>query len=136
MKDIKLEDLVNYLKNNDLAKSEILYLIRLYEIGKNTNTDEKIEVNTLFKQLSILNAQLSKSNNTELVSNRLNKEIVILEEVNNVLQNYSLDKVADILYEIELLAYESGVEIHSINAKELLMNKLYKKEDENAIYNR
>ena len=26
MQEIKLEDLVNYLKNNDLAKSEILYL--------------------------------------------------------------------------------------------------------------
>ena len=102
MEDIKLEDLVEYFRNNNLSISETLYLLNLYKLSKNLENDTKdnISVQNLFCQLSKLNNWLKTANNTNFVSERINKEIIILEKANKMLQNKELNKVTNIYNEI------------------------------------
>ena len=132
MNEVNLNDLIKMMKKNVLLKNEALYLIHLYNLSKNeiTLSDASINKKDILNMFRNLNASLRNSNNTNEVVNRLKAVNLLFEKYYEIVND--LNEINDIYYQIGFLSYISNVNINSLDAKKILINKLSKyKEEEN-----
>lgn len=134
---IKIDNLINYLKKNKTSKAELLYLVNLYRVSKDANSNEYIvDKKEILKLLKTLNNYLKESDNTPLVLKRIDKELSLLEEAYGAILDDDINRLSDIYYNLGFLSYESGITINPEESKKILLFKLKKGDDKDVNPNR
>lgn len=128
MSQIKIENLIEYFKKDKTAKREMLYFLHLYNIKKSLkpSDDGTVNMEMVFKQLTKLNETLYTATNTKFVSERLSREIKILQKIQYILDTGDQRELNDVLDELTLLSFECDAEIEPKSANEVLNYKFSK----------
>ena len=128
MSQIKIENLIEYFKKDKTDKREVLYFLHLYNIKKSLklSDDGTVNMEMVFKQLTKLNETLYTASNTKFVSERLSREIKILQKIQYILDTGDQRELNDVLDELTLLSFECDAEIEPKSANEVLNYKFSK----------
>lgn len=128
MDQIQVEELVRYFKQSKTGKKEMLYFLHLYNIKKSlkTSDDGTVNMEMVFNQLTKLNETLYTATNTKFVSERLSREIKILQKIQYILDTGDQRELNDVLDELTLLSFECDAEIEPKSANEVLNYKFSK----------
>ena len=109
MKKYKVEDVLSILKNDQITKEEVLFIMQLYNQNLlNENSD--ITKKDLLKQIKKVNNSLLFNENNKLVSNRLDRVIDILNEVCEIKEEEG-PQIEKLYYELGLLSYEQNLNL-------------------------
>lgn len=121
--------IVEYIQNNPMLnpidkRNLMIYATQLYINGIENKENETIE--DILEDLKKLNVKLKTSANTSIVSERLAREIQIVEQIGQYYKNgTNLEKIS---YELDKLYLESDM---SVRKNSSLSYNLRKKEKQN-----
>lgn len=133
MENLEFKDILVFCNENknSLSRSEILFLLKLYNL-KNKNNNKyndcknlEIENEFFINDFSNLAEHLVLTDDNNLVKNRKDELTNIGIEYNN--SNFSNDDLIKLYYSLCRLSYESGVENNPKISDKMLKIRLIKK---------
>ena len=114
--EVTLQDIIDYADQNNVSKSELIYLLHLYNEYKKIDDDvPQLTVEDLISYVLKLNDSLKSANNTTVVTRRIDAELEILNRLSKLREESDISEKNDVGYDIGKLLTEEGIELGTLS---------------------
>lgn len=121
--EVTLQDIIDYANQNNVSKSELIYLLHLYNEYKKIDDDvPQLTVEDLISYVLKLNDSLKFANNTTVVTRKIDAELEILNRLSKLREESDKSEKNDVGYDIGKLLTEEGIELGTLS--KVLENKV------------
>lgn len=121
--EVTLQDIIDYANQNNVSKSELIYLLHLYNEYKKIDDDvPQLTVEDLISYVLKLNDSLKFANNTTVVTRKIDAELEILNRLSKLREESDESEKNDVGYDIGKLLTEEGIELGTLS--KVLENKV------------
>lgn len=114
--EVTLQDIIDYANQNNVSKSELIYLLHLYNEYKKIDDDvPQLTVEDLISYVLKLNDSLKFANNTTVVTRKIDAELEILNRLSKLREESDKSEKNDVGYDIGKLLTEEGIELGTLS---------------------